>query len=173
MSAKGTQATARFMGKVKAAAAELRGERGIFVKLRDDHGVVSSMMGRIAATHDPGARAALLAELRKELLAHARAEEAEFYSVLRSFEDARALVGEALEDHRLVEQTLAQLAAMDPGTEEWADLFEVLAADVEEHVEHEENELFPIARAVIDDVRARQIAERFVEVKHELMKRVA
>lgn len=145
----------------------------IFEQLKEEHARVSTMMRRIAGTDDPEERRDLFADLRKELLAHAKSEEREFYPVFRELDETGDLVEESLEDHADIEQMLDRLRNMDADTEEWSELFEELMLEVEDHFDQEENELFPLAEELIDDETAGRIEERYEKSRQELLRRVA
>jgi hemerythrin superfamily protein len=171
--AKGTKIKAKVAGMAKSAAAALQGEVGIFRRLKHEHGMVAVMLETLSKTTDGAEREERFTELRAELLAHSEGEKRDFYPMLRDDDDTTELIEEALEDHTTVEHKLEQLAGMDFASDAWAELFEDLKQDVEDHVEQEEHEIFPIAEELIDDDTAREIEERFIETKKEVLKDVA
>jgi len=171
--AKGTKVAGKMAGKMKAASAALKGERGIFRKLKEEHAQVSAMMRRCAAMDDASERSELFAEIRRELLAHAKGEEREFYPVFRQFEETADIVEESIEDHGAIEEMLEQLRAMTTESEDWTDLFDEMMSEVEDHVAQEENELFPLAEKLIDDDQAKQIEDRYVHSKEQILRQVA
>lgn len=171
--AKGTKMAGTMAGKMKAASAALKGERGIFRQLKEEHGQVSTLMNRCAATNDPGTRRELFAEIRKQLIAHAKGEEREFYPVFRQFEETSDIVEEAIEDHGAIDEILEQLHAIGTDSEEWADLFDELLTEVQDHVAQEENELFPLCEKLIDDDQAKQIESRYMHNREQILRRVA
>ncbi|HEY8428129.1 MAG TPA: hemerythrin domain-containing protein [Sandaracinaceae bacterium] len=157
----------------RATDAAPSGERGIFEQLKNEHARVLAMMRRTAGTNDPEARRELLAEARKELLAHTRGEERALYPALRELDETSDLVEEALEDHADIEQLLDRLRDMDAGSEEWSEIFEELLLVVEDHVDQEENDLFPLAEERLDTEAAGRIEERYAKSRRELLRRVA
>lgn len=171
--AKGSKVAGKAAGKVKAAGAAMKGEHGIFRKLKEEHAEVSAMMKRVAATTDPDTRRELFPEIRKEILSHAKGEEREFYPVFRQFEETSDLIEESIEDHSAIEQMLDRLRTMDVDSEDWGDLFEEMMTEVQDHVDQEENELFPLAEKLIDRENAEQIEGRYLDRKKQVMKQVA
>jgi hypothetical protein len=102
-----TELASKAMGAAKAASATLAGYRGIFRTLKREHGEVSVLMMRIATDRDRATRAQLFPVIVRELLAHARAEDAAFYAVLADHESTRPLVLQLEADHehaRLADQ---------------------------------------------------------------------
>lgn len=173
MAKKTTQAAGKAKGMAKKAGAMMQGETGIFQKLKEEHGEVSVMLKRCAASDDPAVREELFMEIKKQLIGHAKAEEREFYSVLKKHEETRELAENAIEEHQEVEETLQQLSSMDFASDEWAEMFEELVEDVEEHVEEEEQELFPKAQEVLDNQRAKEIEGRYLTEKKRVMEQMA
>lgn len=157
-----TKTGAKLMGKAKGAAKLLAGYPAIFRHLSEEHAEVSALMERVAkAPSDSDAREQLFPEIRRSLLAHARAEEQEFYEPLRRFGDTAARVPRAIEEHRRIEEQLETLAAASFSDPRWLADFERLKAAVAAHVESEESELFPAAKPLLDDEQAREIDERY------------
>ncbi len=171
--AKGTKVAGKVAGKVKGAAAAMKGEHGIFRRLKEEHAAVSMMMKRISAATDGEKRRELFIEMKRELLSHAKGEEREVYTVFQNIEATSDLVPDSIEDHRAIEQGLDQLSSMDFASEEWAENFEELVRDVEDHVETEENEVFPLAQTAIDAEQAKDIEQRYLTTKTQLMRQVA
>lgn len=173
MAKKTAKVAGKMMGTAKKAGQVMRGRTGIFQKLAEEHGEVDALMKRCAASNDPAVREELFMEIKKQLLAHAKGEEREFYSVLRKHTETRELVEHSLEEHQEVEQTIEQLSQMDFGSEEWAEMFEELMDDVKEHVEEEEQDLFPKAEHVLDGDRAKEVEERYLSEKKRVMEQMA
>ncbi len=149
------------------------GERGIFRRLKDEHAAIAAMMRRAAGTTSAEARRGLFEEVRRELLAHAASEERELYPVLRRLDETSDLVDESVEDHGAIEQMLEQLRAMDFDSDDWADLFEETMLEVHDHVDQEENELFPLAEELLEPAEAARIDERYAAAKQQALRRVA
>ena len=164
--ARGSKAAAKTAGAVKGAAKALAGYPGIFHHLAGEHGEVSAMMQRLAASsRDSQARREVFAEMCRNLLAHAHGEEEVFYPGLKAFPEVEPLVARCLEDHARVEQHIEQLAAMDPATAEWEALFDTLKSAVEDHVAREEQELFPKAKDLLDAERAREMESQYESIE--------
>lgn len=171
--AKGTKMADEMAGKMKAASAALKGERGIFRRLASEHAEINTMMMRLARSGDYEMRRQIFDELRKQLLTHAKGEEREFYPVFRQFEETSEMVEEALDDHASIEEILEQLRTTELDSEEWEELFEELRIDLQDHIQQEENELFPLAERLIDDDDATKLEERYLHSREQLLRRVA
>src|SRR5437016_2654205 len=123
--ATGSKIAAKVAGKVKGAAKAMAGYPKIFHHLSAEHAEVSTLMERISASDESSnARQEIFPEIRKNLLAHAHAEEKEFYPVLRRFPELATLVGRCLEDHKRIQAYLEELDAAGMTASSWTTLFE-------------------------------------------------
>lgn len=169
MERKISKAAAKTAGKAKAAGKALEGQTGILRHLAGEHGKVATLMARIASSdEDSDVREDLFPDVKEELLAHAKSEEAEFYPVLREYEEFRDLVEESLEQHRRVEQMLGKLSSGDKSTKTWLDEFESMKRAVEEHVDLEENRIFPRAKEVIPKERLSTMLDRYEQTENSV-----
>jgi DNA phosphorothioation-dependent restriction protein DptG len=160
-------------GKAKGIKAAIQGYRGIFRHLQEEHAEVSTLMKRVAAGEEPDIRAKLFPKIHSELMSHAKAEEKEFYPILRKHAALKELIDQSEEEHEEVEQLLGELTTCDPAQDDWGDLFEELMTSVEEHVELEEKELFVRAQDIIDDEQSKKMLERYEQAKKAEMQRLS
>jgi hemerythrin superfamily protein len=156
-----TELASKAVGAARAASAAVAGYRGIFRTLKREHGEVSVLMMRIATDRDGSARALLFPVLARELLAHAQAEDAEFYTVLADHDSTRPLVLQLEADHERVESLLAELTGMPRSAPGWMLRFRDLMRAVQEHVDYEENQVFPRARHLVSPELAEEIDHRY------------
>lgn len=157
--AKGTEAAGTAAGMAKGAAKALQGYPGVFRHLASEHAEVATLMKRIAKSDDE--RRELFQELRRNLLAHAHAEEQEFYPQLERYTELAPLVARCKEDHKDVEHKLERLASSDMSADSWLQAFKQMQQAVEAHVEREEKELFPQARDLLSSDQAKQMEEQY------------
>jgi hemerythrin superfamily protein len=168
-----TQAKAKAAAKLKGAKAAAEGERGIFRKLQEEHVEVATLMKQIASDSDLGIRRKLFVKVKRELLAHARAEEKEFYSMLEHRAETRSLTAQSIDDHCEIEDLLEELDLLPYDDETWDDVFGELMERVEKHVDEEENQLFPAAQKIISADDAKQIEQRFTRQKSSELKKAS
>jgi hemerythrin superfamily protein len=137
--------------------------------LHQDHEKVKGLFDQLeaATVGTESRREQLFASLYQELDIHSQAEEKYFYSRLKSEDDARERTLESLDEHKMIKKLLKELDAMDGGDLEWPVKLKILRESVEEHVEMEENELFPLARRSLDEDEAMGIAEDIEAFKEE------
>jgi hemerythrin superfamily protein len=133
----------------------------LYQLLKQDHQKVKRLFERLGEASDGTAkqRERLFAELKRELELHTAVEEKHFYPALRDRDEARELVEESLEEHGEVKRLLEELDQADKEEGGWNDQLQELQEDVEDHVEEEETELFPIAQKLLGDARSDEIAK--------------
>ncbi len=139
-------------------------EKSIFHALMRQHRTIEAMFARIEAECErgPDQAAMLLATLRADLLAHGKAEEALVYPRFRRISGLGGEVAQAFEEHAIVEQRLAELAAIDPSEDEFLDRVLELGQMVRGHVADEEGELFRIAKIELSPEESERLADEFL-----------
>ncbi len=118
--------------------------------LEDDHRMVEALFEDLCAAEDLDEREQLMLELADALALHAAIEEQIFYPACNNGETEERL-RESLEEHLQVKRILADLLELDAHDEQFMAKINVLAEDVEHHVDGEEGELFPRARLLLGD----------------------
>jgi hemerythrin superfamily protein len=163
-----TRTAAKVSGKAKALGKALSGYSAIFRHLAGEHAEVATLMKRVSGSSDDvQIREELFPEIRRSLLAHAKAEEKEFYEALRAFPRTASMIPQAVEEHRRIESQLDQLQSESCATDAWLETFRSLVRAVEAHVEREENQLFPAASEAIDSDKAKEIEERYAAAEEQ------
>lgn len=137
-----------------------------FKLLKSDHEKVSELFERIEAASGQ-AKVAIFKQIQNELEIHTQIEEAIFYPALRNAEETRDITLEAYEEHRVVKDLLAELAAAKP-SDKWDAKLTVLKENVEHHVDEEENEMFGKAKDVLSSEQAEALGDRMAAEKKRL-----
>ena len=156
-----TELASKAVGAAKATGAALSGYRGIFRTLKREHGELSVLIMRVATDRDGSARATLFPIIAHELLAHARAEDLELYSFLADHESTRGMVMQLEADHERIEMLISELATLPIHSSGWLIRFRELQRAVQEHVDQEENQVFPRARHILSPEMAEEIDHRY------------
>lgn len=93
-------------------------------------------------------RSDLFDEIKEILTLHSRIEEEIFYPAVAEIEDAsaRELIRSAREEHSVVKRLLDELSDMSAADSRFEPKLKVLAENVEQHADQEEEEIFPYAR---------------------------
>jgi hemerythrin-like domain-containing protein len=147
----------------------------VFTLLKTDHKKVAGILEKIDSTTERGVktREELFTQLKSELDVHTHIEETIFYPELEKADETHDITLEAFEEHRLVKQLLGELEKMDKGNEQWTARFTVLKENIEHHVEEEETDMFPKARKVLGDEKARELGTRMEAAKNKELKAAA
>ena len=134
----------------------------LYQLLKQDHQKIRRLFERLDEASSDGTvkqRERLFAELKRELTLHTEVEEKHFYPALRDRDGAKELVADSLEEHGEVKKLLGELDQADKEEDNWTDQLQELHEDVDDHVEEEETELFPIAQKLLDEAKTKEIAE--------------
>jgi hypothetical protein len=156
---------AKVVGKSAALKARLKGLKGVFTTLAEQHHEVGSLLARLMHTDDFTARASLWREIRKELVSHEQGELLEIYPILSGYDSVRDLVAAHANDAAEVEACVRDVDATPFQSDEWQPAVRRLIDKVTEHVELEELDLFPKAQRAIGDDAAARLEEPFERAK--------
>jgi len=154
----------KLAGGAKAAKATWEGLTGVFRHLEKEHGEVSALLMRLKASHDPDVRRELFPTIRRELLAHERAEISEVYPVMQSDPQTADIASSHDRGAKGLDAAIDELTKVAVDSPHWPAALEDLIELVKEHVREEEHDYFPIAQRVFSD-RADDLLERFEAAK--------
>ena len=107
-------------------------------------------------------------QLKSALTLHTQLEEKVFYPAMQQFDETREMIAEAVQEHQHVDQLLDEMTALSPGDEEFQELLAELRESIENHVEEEENELFPKAEELCGQQRLEEMGRQMQEMKQGL-----
>lgn len=141
----------------------------IYDILKREHEEVGELLHQLKEARGNAAQKKLFAEIQRKLVPHSRGEESTVYARLFDERSASEKIRVSLEEHRQVDVLLEELADMSPRDEAWKAKVHVLADMVGHHVDEEEGQLFPMARAVLSDREAAQIAAEYEQARDEAM----
>jgi iron-sulfur cluster repair protein YtfE (RIC family) len=148
----------------------------VIEKLRQDHEKVVQLFEKLAKTGNgsTNGREELCRQLIAELEAHTEFEEQVFYpAVEKAGDEAEEEVEEAVDEHQEVKDMLAQLASMDVDDDEFLELVSEIQEAVEAHVQHEEDDIFPLAEEELETSEATQMAQQHDTMVKEYMQQHA
>ncbi len=134
----------------------------IYARLIEDHGKQRGMAAGLADTEgDSSERQRLFQAFKNELEAHAAAEEQTFYAELIASPDGQEKARHSVAEHKTAADLLEKLEDTDMSSSSWLQTFKKLREAVVHHLDEEENEVFPIARKIISDSRAKELGKEF------------
>ena len=166
------QVAAKAAGTAKAVKAGFNGLRGVFLRLTEEHGEVGSLMKRVSKSTDESVRRDHYPQIRTELLAHERSELAEVYSILNDYEALRSIVAEHNAEAKQLEMAITAVDSQDYDTSAWGSAFERLFALVQQHVDEEEKDFFPLAQKTIGNEEAEALLGRYEVAKQSAKQRI-
>src|SRR5436190_20297349 len=121
--------------------------------LAEDHRTVDGLFEKwiqVRPQEGPAAKRKLVDDMIRELSIHAAIEEQVFYPAVRdALPHGHELVQHSLEEHREAKDLLAELERMRPGDLGYEEKVGTLIAEVREHVEEEEGQIFPELREAV------------------------
>ncbi len=107
----------------------------------------------------------LFSQLQEELNDHMNLEERFFYPKLEENEDLADLVQDSYADHDDIRQILQQMNEQDFNSDEWQANCEALEDTKDDHIDVEEEEIFPQAAELMDASVLIQIGEMIAAEK--------
>jgi iron-sulfur cluster repair protein YtfE (RIC family) len=167
----------RLVGKAKKAVAAFRGDTGIFGALEADHGELRNLIRQIAKTSDTASGVSLRVDLfdrmKRELIAHLRAEEEVFYDLLKQHDETRRRTLHSLGEHQELDELLRRVHSIDPSELGWMTMFERLKEAFENHIAQEEHKLFPQAKRLLTREQVHTVDEQFQSAKRRQLRLIA
>lgn len=158
---------AKTKGELHAIKARLDGLVGVWRTLAEDHGEAAAMLKR--ASDDATKRTELWPQIRSALTAHEKAELRAVYPVLRQHPELRDLADEHDAEAKDLEEIISQLNNLSMQSREADSLFDELVQAVTEHVEVEEQHIFPRAQDVLGTDVSRDLEAKFVAAKKQIL----
>lgn len=147
-------------------------EARIFEYLKNDHDRHRKLLAQLSEA-EPAERRPLFEELRKELQAHAAAEEESLYATMLACPDLRDYARHSVSEHKEIDDKLGELCDADPKSGDWKQTFGELRHRYLHHIEEEEEEMFPRAAEQLTPEAEGQMARVFERRKPREFERAA
>jgi hemerythrin superfamily protein len=160
------------MGAAKVVKATFKGFTGVFRKLTQEHGEVSALLIHVDKSDDPAVRAELFPKIRKELLAHEKAELAVVYPAFAQYSETRMIAEKHRQEAGELEKMIERLSAMPVQDNAWASTFDALLDLVKRHVDEEESEFFPAGERMLG-AEADALQAQYEAAKRDVMAQLA
>lgn len=144
----------------------------IYDALSKDHRHFEVLLDRLVATSkaDNDQWKSILDELRRDVIAHAHAEEAVFYNPLRELDQGKDLVMHSYGEHAMAETEIRALGAAKMVDANWTSMVEKLNKDLRHHIQEEESRVYGAARQIFSEQEAQQLGVAFERMKVETLK---
>jgi hemerythrin superfamily protein len=144
----------------------------IYADLKADHDRHRALIAQIEETgRKDEERRELFEALRKELQAHAAAEEEALYSVMLANPELRDEARHSVSEHKEVDDMLGELTDKDPSGLLWMTRFKQMRDRYLHHIEEEEEEMFPEATKELSKAAEDRIAKVFERRKPKELER--
>lgn len=131
----------------------------IFEKLRADHVVQRELAAKLLATHgDSEDRTRLFTELKREMLAHAKAEERFFYVPLIECDLTQEKARHSIAEHHEFDEFLEELTALEYSSPQWIRIATHMVERLRHHLNEEEHEIFQLAGKALNQKTKRTLA---------------
>ena len=141
----------------------------IFEALRQSHDQQRALCEALTATQGKSdERSHLFQTLSIELVAHAGAEERQFYVPLMAHDNGLDLSRHAIAEHHEIDELLAQLAATDQSSPAWLVTAKKLAETVIHHLHEEEQKFFQMAGKILTEQEKSTLAKAYISEFEQL-----
>jgi hypothetical protein len=138
----------------------------IFKDLKADHDRHRDMLARLGETQgDSPERRELFVALRRELQAHAAAEEESLYATMLACPDLRDEARHSVSEHKEIDDFLGELLEIDMSSGAWLMKFKDMRHRYLHHIDEEEEEMFPSAAKTLSAEAEREMAKTFEKRK--------
>jgi hypothetical protein len=163
---------AKTAGKVGAVAARAKGLTGVFNKLAEQHKEAATMLKRLSLVDDVSKRQDLWSSVRRELLAHERAELAAVYPVIEQHEATRDIADRHGQQADTLEAAIGEIDIVGCDSPNFKPLVERLITLVKLHVEEEENEFFPRAQEALGKEGVNDLEGPFMGARERILESI-
>ena len=140
------------------------------VLLEADHRRFEKLLEQGEKTTERGAkrRGELLNTLTAALDVHEAIEEKILYPALKPHAEAHDIVLEGYQEHHVADLIVRELHQLARDDEKWGAKFKVLKENIAHHIEEEERNMFPTARAVLTNDELNDLGVRMQALKADL-----
>lgn len=134
----------------------------IFESIRDDHETQRTLIGILTATEgESDGRREVWPKLKRELEAHAAAEERYFYVPLMEHDMTQDAARHSVAEHKELDDFVEQLEGYDMSGPKWLPTAKELCERLIHHLDEEEQEVFPVAGKVLSDDAKTRLANDY------------
>lgn len=144
----------------------------LFERLREDHDRQRELLARLEETsgNEP-ARTEVLRQLRRELEAHAAAEERCLYAPMMQEPAGNDSARHGVAEHHDIDTLIAAVEARDPSDPHWLPALKKLAHQVRHHLQDEEHGVFQLAGRLLSETRKQELGVAFAREKTRELER--
>lgn len=107
-------------------------------------------------------------QLYEEINLQAEAKRQVFYPAISGYQDTEVLVDKAKNQQDAVKQMLEEIESFSPSSVEFNQKIRQLKQIIQQHVQEEEHEVFPLVRDCMNEAEREQLGKGFAAVKTKL-----
>lgn len=134
----------------------------IFEALRISHATQRTLADQLILTQgDTPERASIFSELKRELAAHAAAEERFFYVPLIAHDLTQEPSRHGIAEHHQMDQLVGALASTERSSPAWLAAAKALHHKIYHHLEDEEHSVFQLAGKVLSEAEKLSLAKDY------------
>ena len=134
----------------------------IFESLRTDHETQRTLIDLVTkTTGDSDGRHELWERLKRELEAHAGAEERYFYVPLMEHDSTQEKARHSVAEHKELDDFIEQLDRYEMGGSQWLQTAKELEHRLIHHLDEEEQEVFQVAGKALSDAEKKSLASEY------------
>jgi hypothetical protein len=152
-------------GTAAGLRARAHGLTGVYNLLARDHAEAAALLERAKSALEPEKREDLWMEVRRQLLAHERAELSIVYPVLEENEATSEMARRHSAEAQALETAITKIDIIGYTGDAWSGAIESLITLVEEHAHEEETQFFPRAIEVLGKKAASELETPFAVAK--------
>ncbi|NCA85870.1 MAG: hemerythrin domain-containing protein [Clostridia bacterium] len=143
----------------------------IFDELVKDHETQRALADQILETHgDSAERKQLWENLKKELTAHEQSEERHFYIPLMQVDKSQEQARHSVAEHNEMDELVDKLDDTDMSASAWLIYFKDLHEMINHHLDEEEEDVFDLAKKVLNDREIEQLGREYRQLMEEKKK---
>ncbi len=140
----------------------------IFEALRKDHDIQRELVDNLVKTEgDSDKRNELFILLKRQLEAHAEAEERNFYKPLIDSDLTQGRARHSIAEHHEMDELIEELEETDYSSPGWLVTAKKLREQVHHHLDEEEQEVFQLAGKVLSDTQKTKLAAGYLAYMEE------
>lgn len=132
--------------------------------IKERHNKIRKLLHQIEDTTERASerRPQLLLDLKKELIAHARAEEIAVFPKLEETKDyeIQMITTRSTEEHRIFENIIADMEGTSPNDLLWSARFQILQENLESYMRRLEKRLLPLTDALLTNQQSNHMLNR-------------
>ena len=140
--------------------------------LEKDHDRIRSLFSELEGTADPQEIQDSFEKLGNILTIHAEAEERVLYPEARNCEGTTELIDKGQQEHDKGDQMVLSIKSVSPNESEFKEKVRELQEFMLNHLDEEENELFPKVRQCMSDRKLENLGTQLQETKVNVAQQV-